>query len=129
MGSTLELYGLRKDGTEFPVEISLSPLETEDGLLVSSAIRDITERKKSEDKFRGFLEAAPDAIVIVNRYGNIVLVNAQAEKLFGYSRRELFGQNVEEPVPERIRGKHPQHRASFFAEPKGRRMGFGLPVS
>src|SRR4051812_7451665 len=84
MGSSLELYGLRKDGTEFPIEISLSPLETEDGTLVSSAIRDITERKRAENKFRGFLEAAPDAIVIVARDARIVLVNSQTERVFGY---------------------------------------------
>ena len=128
MGSALDLHGLRKDGTEFPVEISLSPLETAQGMLVSSAIRDITLRKRAEDKFRGLLEAAPDAIVIVDRYGSIVIVNAQAEKLFGYPRQELLGQTVETLVPARFRGQHPRHRAGFFAGPNARSMGSGLEL-
>jgi PAS domain S-box-containing protein len=128
MGSGLELYGRRKDGTEFPIEISLSPLETEESTLVSSAIRDITERKRADDKFRGLLESAPDAMVIVGRDGRIALVNAQTEKLFGYARAELLGNTVEMLVPERFRDKHPQHRDGYFADPKVRAMGSGLEL-
>jgi PAS domain S-box-containing protein len=110
------------------VEISLSPLETEEGMLVSSAIRDITARKKAEEKFRGLLEAAPDAIVIVDKDGQITLVNAQTEKLFGYSRQELLGQPVEMLVPKRFRRAHPGHRGGFFAKPTTRSMGAGLEL-
>ncbi len=128
MGSNLELYGLRKDGTEFPVEISLSPLETNGEVLVSSAIRDITERKKAEEKFRGLLESAPDAMVIVNKDGRIMLVNAQTETLFGYTRDELIGQWVELLMPERFRRAHPGFRGGYFTEPRVRSMGSGLQL-
>jgi protein-histidine pros-kinase len=128
MGSGLELTGLRKDRTEFPIEISLSPLQTEDETLVSSAIRDISDRKKAEQKFRDLLESAPDAMVIVNRQGRIHLINAQAEKLFGYTRLELIGQWVELLVPERFRRAHPGHRDNYFGAPRPRAMGSGLEL-
>jgi protein-histidine pros-kinase len=125
MGAGLELNGRRKDGAEFPVEISLSPLATEEGTLVMSAVRDISERKKAEQKFRGLLESAPDAMVIVDRDGRIVLINSQAERLFGHSREELLGKSIEVLVPERFRGRHPAHRSAFFGAPRPRAMGEG----
>ena len=128
MGAGLELHGVRKDGAEFPVEISLSPLKTEEGALVMSAIRDISDRKRAEQKFRGLLESAPDAIVIVNRNGEIVLVNSQTERLFGYPRQELLGQRVDVLVPQRFRDAHPSARGKFFAHPAPRAMGAGLEL-
>jgi len=128
MGVGLELYGLRKDGTEFSVEISLSPLKTDDGSLVMSSIRDIGERKRAEQKFRGLLESAPDAIVIVNSKGDIVLINSQTEKLFGYTRSDLLGKKIDVLVPKRFREMHPQHRDGFFHQPRPRSMGAGLDL-
>jgi len=128
MGAGLELFGLRKGGGEFPVEISLSPLKTEEGTMVMSAIRDISDRKKANQKFKDLLESAPDAMVIVNRDGEMVLANSQAVHLFGWSREELLGQKIEILVPERFRSKHPGHRFGFFDQPRARSMGAGLEL-
>lgn len=129
MGAGLQLWGRRKDGTEFPIEISLSPLVTEDGVWATAAVRDITQRRKAEQRFRALLDNAPDAMVMIGRGGQIVMVNAQAERLFGYPRDALVGQLVEMLIPERLRSRHREHRQSYFNDPRVRPMGVGLELS
>ena len=106
IGTGIELTARRKDGSEFPIEIMLSPLRSTEGILVTAAIRNISVRKDAEahlvqmeNKYRGLLEAAPDAMVVVNQAGKIVLLNLQAETQFGYRRDELLGQKMTNIVP------------------------------
>jgi len=125
MGAGRELFGRRSDGSEFPVEIGLNPMQCEEGELALASIIDISERKSAEERFRRVVEAAPNAIVLVGRDGKIVLVNAQTETLFGYKREELIGLAVKVLVPERFRAIHPGYRNGFFTNPSVRSMGAG----
>jgi len=94
-------------------------------VLERGILMDITERKQAEEKFRLVVEASPNGIVLVDKEGRIVLVNSQAEKLFGYRREEMIGHSVEVLVPERFRGAHPAYRGAFLAAPEKRSMGRG----
>jgi PAS domain S-box-containing protein len=125
MGLDRELWGRRKSGQEFLVQISLSPIQSSGELLVTSIIRDVTTQRAAEARFRALLESAPDGIVVVDSRGTIVIVNSQTERLFGYTRQELIGQPVELLVPERVRTNHLQDRNSYLADPRLRPMGAG----
>ncbi|GHN00810.1 hypothetical protein WSM22_22990 [Cytophagales bacterium WSM2-2] len=125
MGMGRELFALRKDKKEFPIEIGLNPIVTVEGTLVLASIIDITERKKAEERFRLVVESAPSAMVLVNHSGIITLVNQQTEALFGYGRNEMIGNKLEMLIPERFRDIHPDHRQTFLASPKTRSMGGG----
>ena len=129
MGAGLDLSARRRDGTTFPAEISLSAIDTDQGILISAVIRDVTRQRQPGARFRGLLEAAPDATVCVDESGRIVLVNAQAERLFGYPREELAGQPVEILVPDASTAAHSDLRAGYAADPRPRQMGAGLDLS
>lgn len=125
LNKRIEISALRRDGAEFPVELSISPLRTGTGYVFSAFIRDITERKRAEERFRLAVEGSPTATVMIDRQGRIVLVNSRAESLFQYSRQEMLGQPVERLIPERFREAHPGQREGFFANPQLRAMGAG----
>jgi PAS domain S-box-containing protein len=125
MGAGRDLFGLRKDGTEFPIEIGLNPINTEHGFFVVSAIVDISDRKRLEARFRMTVESAPTAMVMIDQAGTMVLVNTETERIFGYERDELLGQKVEVLIPDRFRPGHPRLRAQYFGSSDARRMGAG----
>ena len=135
IGTGIELIGRRKDGSEFPIEIMLSPLESTEGILVTAAIRDISVRKSAEThlaqmegRYRGLLEAAPDAMVVVNVAGDIVLLNVRAEKEFGYSRDELVGQKVKNIIPKGFAERIIADGTRSAAEALAQQIGTGIEL-
>jgi PAS domain S-box-containing protein len=120
MGAGRDLYGLRKDGSEFPVEIGLNPLETEQGMMVLGTIVDITERKQAEEKLRksqeqlsGLIGSAMDAIITVDEEQRIILFNVAAERMFLYPAEDALGQPLDRFIPERFRHAHKGHIQDF----------------
>ncbi len=135
IGTGIELIALRKDGTQFPIEIMLSPLESAEGTLVTAAIRDISVRRAAEEhlaqmegRYRGLLEAAPDAMVVVNQAGEIILLNVQAEKQFGYRRDELVGQKVKNIIPQGFAERLIADGTRSAAEALAQQIGTGIEL-
>ncbi len=134
-GTSIVRYGagavpFDADDVHFAVHLAdNASLAISNSRLLAAAQRELAARTQTEEVVRrGFLEAAPDAIVIADRHGRIVLVNSEAERLFGYARAELNGQPIELLVPQRFRERHPGHRSSYFAGPRTRPMGMGLEL-
>ena len=112
-----EVTGLRADGREFPIEISRAISVAAGEPVMAGIIRDVSARHRAEQKLRGLLESAPDAIIVADSTGQIVVANARAEAIFGYTREELIGSPVELLVPEASRGAHAADRGEWFKRP------------
>lgn len=128
--SSFEGWRVRKGGEKFWASVELAPIRDDREQLTGfvEVARDISDRRRVDTLFRGLLESAPDAMVIVEPHGRIVLVNRQTEQLFGFRREELVGELVETLIPERFRQRHPDHRNGFFSRPQVRPMGAGLEL-
>jgi len=144
MGVQLQLFGLRKDGTEFPVEVSLSPTKTSNGVLVTSAIRDVTERKMAEEsrlRLAAIVESSEDAIISKNLEGVITSWNASAQRIFGYKEQDVVGQPIyilippelwdeERHILEKLRaGEHIDHYETILVTKTGKRVNVSLTIS
>jgi PAS domain S-box-containing protein len=129
MGAGLRLFGLRKNGSEFPVDITLTPVEGRTDGVVMAAVRDMSERREAQRRFRRLLESAPDAMILVGSDGRIALVNGHAERLFGYTRQELVRQPLTMLAPPPLRDAATRAVETFFAEPRLFHLGTdGTPL-
>jgi len=129
MGAGRELFGLRKNGSEFPLEIGLRPLITEDEQLIVATIVDITSRKRAEARFEKVIEASPYGKLLVDEKGIVQLINPSLEKLFGYTKDELVGHSMDILLPERYRSMHTHLREEYTQNPSLRAMGFGRDLT
>ncbi|HEY4875618.1 MAG TPA: PAS domain S-box protein [Puia sp.] len=123
-------WRVRKDGSVFWADIVFTAIYNDKKQIQGFAkiTRDISERKKAEEKFRSLLEAAPDAMIFANEKGEIVLINHRTEIIFGYKKSEIIGQQIDILIPADLRGGHKAHRSNYFANPRVRPMGVGLEL-
>ena len=144
MGAELQLFGLRKAGTEFPAEVSLGPIETGQGVLVASAIRDVTERKLVDEarlRLAAIVDSSDDAIISKTLDGRITSWNAAAQRIFGYAADEAVGQPVSFLIPPELiaeeyaildllrGGRHIDHYETVRVTKAGKRVNVSLSIS
>ena len=136
MGGGAELFGQRRDGREFPVEVSLSPLQTAQGLLAMATIHDITSRKQaeaalqeSEARMRAIFETAVDAIITIDDHGRLERLNPAAERMFGYAEAEVAGNNVSMLMPSPHREGHDNYLARYLQTGERKIIGKGREVA
>lgn len=129
MGAGRELFGLRKDQSEFPLEIGLRPIESDGEELIIATIVDITARKQSDERFEKVIEASPYGKLLVDGKGIIQLLNPALLNTFGYQKEELIGQSMDILLPERYRENHAQLREGYTQKPSLRAMGSGRDLT
>ncbi len=129
MGAGRDLFGRRKNGSEFPLEVGLRPLSMGNENWVIATIVDISARKQLETRFAKVIEASPFGMLLVDEQGLIQLTNPNLQKLFGYTGDELLGQSMNLLLPERYRENHDKLRAGYIAEPSLRAMGLGRDLT
>jgi PAS domain S-box-containing protein len=129
MGVGRELYALRLDGTEIPIEIGLNPINVNGELRVLMTLVDITSRLQAASMFKRSINAAPHGILVVDESGKIKFVNPTLCCYFGYAERELINQTMEMLLPNRHRGDHHKLRASYCSDPDVRMMGVGRDLT
>jgi eukaryotic-like serine/threonine-protein kinase len=123
VGRTLQ--GQHKNGAVFAVEISLSPVVTEQRVLIACTLREPSERRKIERQMLAVLDSAPDAMLVIDRQQRIMLINRRMEALFGYPRDELIGRDLELLIPPELRESHRKYMGRYLSDPTPRRMGVG----
>ena len=129
LGKRLRLSALRRDGTEFPVELAVVPLAGTDPPLYTGFVRDCSGEREADALLRAAVEASPAAKLMVAADGTIRMANAAAVELFGYAPDELLGLGVERLVPPEVRAQHATLRAGFLARPERRPMGAGRDLA
>jgi PAS domain S-box-containing protein len=129
MGGGRDLFGVSKCGRRIPVDVSLHPVEGDEGTLVLCTVVDTTERSRREERYRLALDAAPNAILMVDGEGGIVLCNRHAETMFGHAPGSLIGRPVEVLLPDTLTAKHRTHRHDYMTAPTPRAMGSGRELT